>query len=74
MMQGELPEALVCWVLLALSLLLHLLLLCCVSLQHHSAYNLLPVAWHVQVSARNRWMVQSDWLRTKIFGRNITEV
>lgn len=27
-----------------------------------------------QVSARNRWMVQSDWLRTKIFGRNITEV
>lgn len=27
-----------------------------------------------QVSARNRWMVQSDWLRTKLFGRNITEI
>lgn len=26
-----------------------------------------------QVSARNRWMVQSDWIRTKLFGRNITE-
>jgi hypothetical protein len=28
----------------------------------------------VQVSARNRWMVQSDWLRTKLFGRNLSEV
>lgn len=27
-----------------------------------------------QVSARNRWMVQSDWLRTKLFGRNLSEV
>lgn len=26
-----------------------------------------------QVSARNRWMVQSDWIRTKLFGRNISE-
>lgn len=29
-------------------------------------------AWG-QVSARNRWMVHSDWLKTKIWGRNVSE-
>ena len=29
-------------------------------------------AW-LQVSVRNRLMVQMDWLRTKLWGRNITE-
>ena len=33
-----------------------------------------PPGPRLQVSARNRWMVQSDWVRMKLFGRNITEV
>lgn len=32
-----------------------------------------PLPCAVQVSLRNRLQVQSDWIRTKLFGRNITE-
>lgn len=41
---------------------------------HHTVHAPPHACLPLQVSARNRWMVQSDWLRTKLFGRNITEV
>jgi hypothetical protein len=28
----------------------------------------------LQVSLRNQWMVLNDWLRTKMFGRNLSDV